>query len=210
MTDDLRRRQYVPLDVYFMSKKTGTRIQQKYGLEGIGVFVATLAAAKRSSVQGTILWNSEGDAWAKLGLTDATPHFTFQDFVTTLGHLKQTRTRRIGQLKETRFTRWEEWNKEPKRKRDASRNRWKRAKDTGDDPATIGRHSGDDPATEGEGEGDPPTPMQKRTNPRRRPTRNGLVCPHCGVHPANPAELQDHLELFHPETLTAATNDLPL
>lgn len=201
MSDDRRRRQYVPLATHFATAKTGTRIQKDFGVEGLGVWACLLAAAKRSQLQGTFIWHSEEDAWNQLGIEKA-PSFTFKSFVYLLGVLKQARTRRIGRESHTTLTRFSEWNHAIRSQHEASRKRSKRAQKTADDSAD--NRAPKEP-TEGEGEGETPLPplrRKSRTRGQAAARTNGAhpyTCPHCGVHPATQGELDDHLELFHPE-----------
>lgn len=193
--NDLRRRQYVPLATHFATARTGTRIQQEFGTEGLGVWTCLLAAAKRSQTQGTVIWTSEADAWDRLGLISPPDSFTFEEFVSLLGRIKQARTRRIGRESHTTLTRFSEWNKSVHSQSEAARKRRKRAQNTADDTTDVRAPKG---ATEGEGEGETPlTPQRRRNRPvngtNKAPTRKH-VCPRC-QHPFDEAHLlATHLE----------------
>lgn len=199
MSDDLRRRQYVPLATHFATAKTGTRIQQDYGLEGIAVWAMLLAAAKRSQLQGTIIWVSEAHAWSLLGVVEPPSGFTFEEFVGLLGKLKQARTRRVGRESHTTLTRFSEWNKTIRSQSEAERKRRKRQENAADyvadDVTPIG-------ATEGEGEGETPLPPRRRRTPNT-PTHPLAItddrnrCPHCGTRQRTAGELADHIRYVH-------------
>lgn len=213
MSDDLRRRQYVPLATHFATARTGTRIQETYGIEGIGVWAMFLAAAKKSQLQGTVIWASEAEAWSLLGVIEPPSSFTFAEFVGLLGRLKQARTRRVGRESHTTLTRFSEWNKTPRSQSEAARKRRKReeniADGSADDRADIG-------PPEGEGEGEPPNPPRKRRT--RTPDQHPLAitddrnrCPHCGTRQRTAGELADHLKYIHaitePDSPDGATLD---
>ena len=191
LEDDRRRRQYVPLATHFATARTGTRIQEEHGLEGLAVWACLLAAAKRSQIQGTFVWLSESDAWGHLGIRKPPSSFTFEEFVATLGRMKQARTRRIGGESHTTLTRFSEWNKAIRLESDAARKRRKRAQKaadtTADDPATLG-------VTEGEGEGETPTPF---TRDKRSKPQPGHPCPICGARQDTRSMLEDHLQWTH-------------
>ncbi len=189
--DDGRRRQYVPLATHFATAKTGTRIQEDLGLEGLAVWACTLAAAKKSQLQGTLIWTCDADAWSLLGISGHPPDFTFDTFVTLLGRLKQARTRKVGQEKHTTLTRFGQWNYTIRSQHDASRKRSKRAQNTADNVSPIG-------TTEGEGEGETPLPPIRKTKSARNGT-HPLACPTCGETQRNRSELDDHLEYVHPQ-----------
>lgn len=213
MTDseDLRRRQYIPVATHFHTGRTGSRILDEFGLSGLGVWVALLATCKKGQIQGTLVWLSEADAWSQLGLRGFEPEFTFQEFVTVLGKIKQARTRRIGRENETILTRFSDWNKTIPRQLEAERMRRKRAQFTPNevpnDPPnvtpTVHR-------TEGEGEYKSfktSRPQAQELSARPSPAANGkpvprtdpdeYTCEWCGTRQRNKGELEDHLEYVH-------------
>lgn len=224
--EDRRRRQYVPIAVHFGTGMTGNRIQKDYGLEGLGVWALLIAACKRSPVQGTFIWLGEGDAWMKLGIiAGREPAFTFEDFVTTLGKIRQARTRRVGGQLETTLTRFFDWNNNVRRESEAERKRRKRAQNTADDAAPILRTI---VRTEGEGEYEEEGPLENRAKnqpqngqvvtPTAAPSRPvpqlepdgtfdyqalmpanpiDLRCPICGTRQGDRSELEDHIHYLH-------------
>lgn len=199
MSDDLRRRQYVPLATHFATAKTGTKIQEAFGLEGVAVWAMLLAAAKRSQIQGTLIWVSEAQAWSLLGVIEPPSSFTFEDFVGLLGRLKQARTRRVGRESHTTLTRFSEWNKTIRSQSEAARKRRKRAQNTADKTADDLTPLG---ATEGEGEGEPPYPPRRRRSRAPEPHPLAIVddrnrCPQCGARQRTAGELADHLKYVH-------------
>ena len=143
---DRRRRQWVPLSVYFASSKTGTKLRAAYGRDGLLVWVLYLSACKRGWTQGTFTYASEADGLDKLGLTGEELNFTLEDFFKTTGTLKQTSRRRLGDLTDVTCSHWEEWNKDVEREKDAERKSWKRADKTPDKARTVaGIHTDDIP-----------------------------------------------------------------
>jgi hypothetical protein len=201
---DSRRRRYVPLSIHFAGGRTGQRLLDEFGLEGLAVWACLLAAAKRSRRQGTLEWYSDNDAWVHLGIASTPPSgFTFTQFAKFLGRLKQARTTTYGQVKETTLTQWEQWNNTIKTEHDAEKKRRKRAQNTGDKEAPVG-------GTEVEGEGETPLPPIRRRS-RAPQTQNGHIhaCPKCGAVQRNASELEDHLEYVHP-TPAEILDDLPL
>lgn len=171
---DRRARQFVPLYVHFAESKLGVALKQEFGAEGLAVWMCLLAAAKRNLPQGTFRYSSESDAWAQLGLLDAQPSFTFEEFLTVTGRMKQTSRTRSGHLSNVTCTQWQHWNDEYGRQKDRERKSRKRAENTRtqdgtstDDPPTI---SGPN-RTEGE------SPLQ------------GLSLPHKRTRTARPATL---------------------
>lgn len=228
---DARRRQYVPLSVHFADGSTGSRILERFGVEGLGVWACLLAAAKKSATQGTFSYSSEPDAWTKLGMYGHEPAFSFTDFVTLLGRLKQARREKRGRVVDVVLTHWGDWNQTIRRETEAEKKRRKRAQNTGDNTTPLG-------GTEGEGEGESPkslpgsrangtNPRSRGTNPRAtgtsprqrgtnpRAATNGdapptIPCPHCGVLRYTQRQLTEHLENVHPATVTAGVDaDIP-
>lgn len=191
MTEDRRRRQYVPLSVHFAAGHTGQELQKRFGLEGLGAWACLLAAAKRSPIQGSVEWYCDEDGWRQLRISTPPGSFTFSDFVKVLGRLHLAKTTKRGEVKTTSIRAWNEWNSTVKREQDAEKKRRKRAQITGDNEAPFR-------GTEVEGEGETPlTPRRRRTT--RANGTNGAShqkhqCPHCG-YPFDTAEfLKTHLE----------------
>lgn len=105
---DNRRRQYVPLYVMVAFGKFGSKLIEKWGIEGIGTWMLFLAACKREPVQGTLTYTSDDEAWTKLGARAA--GFTLDEFWRVTGHLKKTSRRRSGRISYVTCTVWEDWN----------------------------------------------------------------------------------------------------
>jgi hypothetical protein len=127
MTETLRRPDlFVPLSVRFATGSTGIAIQNKFGLEGLAVWVAFLAACKTETVPGTFTWASEPEAWGKLGLTGHEPAFTFDEFLDFTGRRKLTRRpdrrhTRTGRVQHAHVTVWKRWHKEARTAADRER-----------------------------------------------------------------------------------------
>lgn len=117
---------FVPLSIRFATGKTGSRILESFGVEGLGVWGCFLAACKASRPQGEISFASEPEGWALLGLTGFEPQFTLEAFFTFTGRMKQTRRTRSGRVSYVVCTSWGDWNDAAKReaaKRRKSRSR---------------------------------------------------------------------------------------
>jgi hypothetical protein len=131
---DNRRRRYVPMDVYAAFGKTGTKLLQKWGMEGLCAWLLLLAAAKREPTQGTFTYATDAEAWAKVGAQPVA--FTFQEFVTYTGRLKQTRKTQVGRIKHVEITQWGQWNKDWDRQHAADEKARSRAQNTPYKPPT--------------------------------------------------------------------------
>jgi len=103
---DGRRRRWVALDVEFTATPLGARLLGEFGNEGLLVWVALLAAAKRSPIEGTVRFHSEADLWGQLGIE--APPFPIDRFLMITGRLKETRRRTQGRATYVRLTRWED------------------------------------------------------------------------------------------------------
>lgn len=184
---------FVPLSVRFATGVTGTRIQERFGIEGLGVWAALLAAAKVSRPPGEISYASEAEFWATLGLIAPPKGFALDEFLSFLGRLKVTRQsdkRRAGRVQHVRVTSWGRWNDVRKREAERLRKSSKRAESQADTKRTgSGRASGHDPDLDLEVEKEKLRGRSKRSATRA----NGL-----------PSAKQHHLE----KLLTAAGSDV--
>lgn len=106
---------YVPLSLTFHTGKTGAAIQDRFGVAGLGIWASMMASADH----GLILFRHAED-WLAIGITNP-PDFTLDEFLTFLGHRKQTRRTRQGHAQYVELTRWEDWNNT--RKRELARRR---------------------------------------------------------------------------------------
>lgn len=97
---------YVPLSVTFATDKTGETIQHKYGIEGLGVWAAMIAAAKRG--RGSITFAHESD-WQAIGILSP-PSFLLKDLLKTTGRIHQTRSRQHGRVIYADLTHYSDWN----------------------------------------------------------------------------------------------------
>lgn len=150
MTTGGRRGRYVPMDVNVAFKRFGTKLEKKWGMEGLCAWMLLLAAAKREPVQGTFTYSSESEVWTKLGATAA--GFDFDTFITFCGRNKQTRKTRSGRVTYVEITGWKDWNVEWSREQDAQRKSRKRGVSTPDTKRTGPGLSSDTHRTEGEAE----------------------------------------------------------
>lgn len=147
-----QRKRYVPLGLHFAHGDTGTAIMDKLGCKGLLVWVCLMAAAKRSTVQGQYIHLSDQETWANFGLLADPPAFTFDEFLTLTGRMKQTRKTRSGRLTYVTLTHWADWNKAWKQDADAEQKSSKRGQSAPDMGATDERQPGDIHSTECEGE----------------------------------------------------------
>ena len=132
---DGRRRQWVPLSVDVARSRTGRNLLQRFGRDGLLVWVLVLAAAKRSLTQGEFDYVSEHDGWRQLGLADDPPPFTLHEFFAYTGRIHATRTtskrpKNDGQTTEIRA--WNDWKTHAERQLDAYKKARKRGKNTRD------------------------------------------------------------------------------
>jgi hypothetical protein len=111
METDKRRSQYVPMETRIAFGDFGTKLIDKWGMEGIAGWLLLLAACKRESVQGQFIYTSDFEGWSKLGATAS--GYTLDEFFTYTGRLKKTSRTRHGRTQYVTVTRWEEWNTPP-------------------------------------------------------------------------------------------------
>lgn len=127
---DRRRRQWVPLGVNVAHGRTGPRLIEKFGRDGLLVWILYLAACKANPIQGQFSYTSEADGWTKLGLYGEEPDFTLAEFFALTGRLKKTRQTRAGRITHVINTRWGQWNDVVQRDLDSARSARKRAQNT--------------------------------------------------------------------------------
>lgn len=133
----------MPISVSVAHSKTGKQLKQKFGRDGVLVWVLYLLACKSGWIQGQFSYTSESDGWGRLGLLGDEPSFTLEDFFKTTGSLKQTSRRRSGDLTDVISSNWEMWNDDVKRQQDAEKKSRKRGTNT----ATLNGTNGDGVAT---------------------------------------------------------------
>lgn len=177
MADELesskKKDRYVPIDVNVAFKRFGTKLQAKWGMEGLCAWMLLLAAAKREPAQGVFTYTSEPEAWTKLGATAT--GFGFNEFITFCGRNKQTRRTVSGRVNYIEITGWKQWNDSFKRQADAQRKSSKRAHST----RTQNGHVTDifatevDNEVEGENEVTTSTVDQQKSD-RAAPIESGL------------------------------------
>jgi hypothetical protein len=100
---------YVPLSVNVATGRTGTALLERYGLSGLGAWVALIATAGIGNT-GRVMFRHEED-WGAIGLGAVEVPFTLREFLRFLGQRKQTRTTRQGRVMYVELTQWERWNK---------------------------------------------------------------------------------------------------
>lgn len=143
---DGRRSRYVPVDVLVAFSPFGTKLVDRWGMEGLCAWMLLLAAAKREPVQGTFTYTSEAEAWTKLGATAS--GFTFDEFVTLCGRAKQTKKTHCGRVVYVEIRGWKRWNEAFAREEASQRMSRKRAQNT----RTVDERSAHDTRTEVETE----------------------------------------------------------
>lgn len=130
MQTDRRRRQWLPLSATYPHGHTPRLLKERFGRDGLLVWVLFLAACKRSSIQGEFEFVSEFHGWCLLGLEpDDLPAFSLADFFRYTGELHLTRKRRSGDVVTITARTWDEWQTEPSREFAAARMSRKRAQD---------------------------------------------------------------------------------
>lgn len=108
---DNRRRRYVPLDVMVAFDDFGTKLTERWGMEGLCTWMLFLAACKREVNQGTFTYTSEDEGWSKLGAQALS--FTLDDFFKWTGSQRKTSKRRSGRVRYISCSVWEKWNTLP-------------------------------------------------------------------------------------------------
>lgn len=141
-----KRRRYVPVDVNVAFGRFGTRLDQKWGMEGLCAWMLLLAAAKREHQQGVFTYTSETEAWGKLGATAT--KFGFDEFITYCGRNKQTRKTASGRVNYVEITGWTRWNNEFRQQANSEQKSRKRADSTPDTMRTDRGHYADTMRTE--------------------------------------------------------------
>lgn len=101
---DGRRRRWIALDVEFTTNPLGSRLRAEFGNEGPLVWIALLAAAKRSANEGMVSFGSDTDLWHLLGIDP--PAFSSDDFLKVTGRMKETARRNRGQITDITLRRW--------------------------------------------------------------------------------------------------------
>lgn len=113
--EDGRRRQWLAVDSQYARSKLAMGLRERFGALGVLVFDLFLRACKRNLVQGEIVFNSQQDFLAQIGMSgldlrdERGVPWDLEDFFTYLGQQKNTRRTRSGGLTIVRSTRWEEW-----------------------------------------------------------------------------------------------------
>jgi len=102
---DPRRRPWIAVSVDVGLDAFGDRLQERFGLAGIGAWVLLLAAAKKSPVEGQVTFASDEEFWRLLGLRDP-PGFSPSAFLSTTGQFHQTARRRRGRLTDVSIPQW--------------------------------------------------------------------------------------------------------
>jgi hypothetical protein len=170
----------VPLAVTFAHGKTGTRLLERFGRDGLLVWVCYLGACKRNWIQGRLTYTCEPDGWMKLGLLGYEPGFTLAEFFAFTGRLKQTRrsdSRRGGSVVEVFCTNWQAWNLDASRESDAERKaRERQAQDTRTTPALDAHYARTTPALDAHDTRT--TPAGHTQNPRSEVTNTRTLPGH--------------------------------
>lgn len=112
---DRRRRMWVAVPVDLLREPLGRRLQQDYGPAGLAVWVAYLAACKRSPIEGRFQYGSEVEAWQQLGFTEPPAGISLTAFFKTTGAMKETSRSHYGDLTQILCSRFEELQK-PRRR----------------------------------------------------------------------------------------------
>jgi hypothetical protein len=115
---DKRRSRYVPLDVFVAFDEFGSKLIEKWGMEGLCCWMLLLAAAKREVTQGLFTYTSEDEAWSKLG---ARPdNVSLDEFLRFAGQCKKTKKTRQGRVTYVQIRKWEKWNRGPGQVKESS------------------------------------------------------------------------------------------
>lgn len=118
---DKRRRQYAALDVWFLASNTVQDIAERFGSDGVVCWLAMIAAAKRSPVQGSLQFANEATFRETIMWPDTLELPPLDEFLAFLSKRKQiartrkktgkTGTRRV--LETYTLTNFQQWQRVP-------------------------------------------------------------------------------------------------
>lgn len=103
------------MDAHYPSSNLAIGLRERFGVVGVTVFDFFLRACKRNHIQGELVFNSEQDFLAQIGMpglalvNERGDSWGLDAFFTYLGQQKNTRRTRRGALTIVRSTRWEQW-----------------------------------------------------------------------------------------------------
>jgi hypothetical protein len=147
---DARRRQWIAVDTEIAHGPEGTKLLDRWGMEGLCTWLLLLAAAKREMNPGTFTYVTDVEAWSKLG---AHAHgFTLDEFFWYTGRLGLTKKTRHGRVAIVELMGWERWQNASRKLRDRAQKASKRAEKT----ATLERPTETETETETK---TPPNPL---------------------------------------------------
>jgi len=161
---------FVPLSVRAITGRTGTAILNRFGTPGIAAWIGYLTACKLNRPEGEIVYASEAEGWALLGLRGHEPDFTLEEFFAFTGKLRKTRKQRSGKLTYVKNQAWERWTKTQKQEAERQRKARTRAQNERDIKRTQAGHPAGHKADldlELELEGPPQPPLRGGANGSR-------------------------------------------
>lgn len=130
------------VDAAFFGSPLAVRLQDELGWAGPTLWLAFLAACKRSFPQGQISFVSDADALAQMGLGGLPlvnargEEQSLETFWTLLGRTKNVRRTSRGHVVNVRATHWEQWQDTEQREDEREKKRRQRAKNKGDNTGT--------------------------------------------------------------------------
>jgi hypothetical protein len=145
------QRRYFKMDAEFFASDLADAVYQRFGGNGLLLFIAFLAACKRNNVPGRMsymdgstsdLLNTVGLAGLRLENEEGEP-WTVDEFWTFLGRRKQVSRTRRGRLVNVVSSRWNLWQTDWKRDDNAERKRRSRGKTERDSDVTEAGQAGD-------------------------------------------------------------------
>jgi hypothetical protein len=107
--------QWLKLDAFLPARPFSQQLMERFGLSGLGMWVAFLAACKRQPTQGRIAFISYDEALQIMGvygcclLDNEGQPWTLEDFFNFTGRKRQTRRTMRGRTLYVTSTHWEDW-----------------------------------------------------------------------------------------------------
>jgi hypothetical protein len=152
-------KRWLKLDQNFPFTRTSVQLRERFGNDGLLVWVCMLTAAKRGDPEGTIEHVNDPHFWVVMGLAQTPPVFTPDEFLTFTGQLKQTRRRRSGDVVKTTLTHWGDWQETWRREDERERKSRYRQGFVRDTAGTANGQPADEKRTEKEKERESITPL---------------------------------------------------
>lgn len=139
-------RQWMRVDAAFFGSPLAVKLQDEFGWAGPALWLAFLAACKRSHPAGQMTFLGDTDALAQMGFSgrrlvdDDGKEWDLETFWRVLGRTKNVRRTSRGHVVNVRATHWEQWQEDERRADAAERQSRSRAKKQRDMDVTSPGH----------------------------------------------------------------------